>query len=1276
MKKIFNKKLLSTIAVLAVSGTVAVSTTALAACTNNGNGGGGDETPEIVGKTYYVSATGTAENDGSSIDNPTSITLLNSLDLAAGDTIYLLPGTYTWNASWRTHDKNGLGLIVGASGASKGNIKIINAAYDENSGYTGTEKKVTLDFSRMEFDGNNRGVQINGDYVYWYGIDICGAGDNGMYIGGSFNTVEYCDFYNNRDTGLQLGRAESAYNSINEWPSYNLIKNCTSHNNYDDETYGENADGFAAKLTVGYGNVFDGCIAYRNSDDGWDLYAKSDSGNIGCVIIYNCVAFENGYLEYTQEYNHSKLNYNQAFNEPNLNSFKTRDGDGNGFKLGGSVMEGDVKMYNCLAFQNRMHGVTDNSNPGYLKVEGVTSYDNSAAIDDNPSSPTFGQVISTDNSDGHGNIDVARQTYSYNTVKNVLSVKSPIAKSLDNDAYRGSVINSLLNYDGKTNVIKGAIDANTKISSAKKYTKQVAALSPSDVFKQVPVVLEDGAYTYNLSGCKDSDNALKDTVHYKYRNADGSINMGDILAVKDDFDFSQYLGSGVTAGSTLNKTSWKDYTHFADDNLLDGVNNDVYARLLKAKETLTINSDESAVYQDFEVPTMLTGCTVNWTTDSDLLTIGKKTELSISKSEYITVGVLRPANDETVNLTAKISYLNRSITKNFELTIKKDVPTIGGIYIRVPETDDLYQDGGKIIMDAYKLYGEPVLEVENGAYYNGTLLNESQYIKETMYEFAASTKAEFVPASGFMTNHPGVYRITHKITLADGSDSASITYQIFVASTGAEIDFASDSGANVSVYRDGYTIAGELTNVTGKLYTVASKSPITFDSAESLIGHENVETESFRATEISFNFANENSEGYHIYYVLTNVDGDKTSKVYHVEIGTVDISTQADFMKIAGGQQVSGEVVAHTIYLLKADLDFASTSWNAKTDKFMGVLNGQGHKISNVTVNGASGAKNVGLFSQVDGGTIMNIKFDKIVIDGKDEVTGLVARSYGGYFHNIQITNIRVIGAKQRVGGLIAQVYDGATPTEVSQVSIVNPLPTLTATGEIDTSANEGELYYISADGNRAAGIIGFIQGNNPIKNSIIVHVSDCYVESYIKSSGYSVSSIVGEYNENGQKTIADLNGWELNLTITHCVSAGILNSTGTGRIGGMLGYHNGAGALTIFGCLSLQTTYYKQALLTAAQKNQSATIGNFSTSAEVSITNCVSLMEEYNTDYDVSTYSEYALSLGKTLQDAGNSNWIDYTEIDVNTKWTLVFSSGTTLKKPYVALNFLGNWD
>ena len=1275
MKKKFSKKLLSAIAVIAVTGTAGVA--AFAACTPKDEGG--ENTPPVEpvdkGKTYFVATNGSSSNDGLSIDKPQSITLLNSEDLAAGDTVYLIPGTYEWSASWKTHDKNGYGLLVSASGKAGANIRIVNAAYDKDSGYTGTDKKVTLDFSGMEFDSNNRGVQIYGNYIYWYGIDVCGAGDNGLYIGGSYNTVEYSEFYNNRDTGLQLGRSESSYNSINQWPSYNLIKNCTSHNNYDDETYGENADGFAAKLTVGYGNVFDGCIAYRNSDDGWDLYAKSDSGNIGCVIIYNSVAFENGYLEYTQAENHDKVNYNAQYDEPETNSYKTRDGDGNGFKLGGSVMEGDVRLYNCLSFQNRMHGVTDNSNPGYIKVEGVTAYDNSAAIDNDPDSATFGQVVSIQNHDTHSNIDLARQSYSYNTVKNVLSVKSGIAKSLDNDAYRGSVMNSLLTAGAKTNVVKGSLDADTK-AAKETYTQQIDALNAEDVFEKLPVVATaaDGAtaYTYNISGLKDSDNTATEMIHNKYRNADHSINMGDILAVKSGFDFSEHFGAGVKAGSVLNLTKWEDYTHFTKDDLLEGVESNVYARLLKAKETLTINSDEDAVYQDFDVPAMITGCTVNWTSDSELLKIGKlvQPDPSISGAEYITIGVTRPANDEKAVLTATISYLNYSVTKTFALTVKQDSPSIGGLVVRVTETDEVYQDGGKVIMDAYKQYGEPVLEVSNGAYYNGKLLDDTQYTVETVYEFAPSAKEDYTPVSGFMVNHSGVYRITHKVTLvSDPAKTESMTYQIFVAATSAEVDF--DGAASVSVFRDGYIIAGNLTNVTGTLYTVASETELSELTAEGIKTYEGALRNDFKATSISFSYANANSKGYHVYYALANADGKVTSQLYHDEIKTAEISTEENFMKITGGK-LDNEDVSKTIYLLKKDLDFSGKTWSAGTTAFSGLLNGQGHTVSGITRSADVNDKtDKGIFPQVKGGTIMNIKFDNINLSGKQR-TAIVSRVYGGYFHNIAITNLMINGSDQRTGGLIGQVYEGATPTAVSQVSIVNPIPELNADGSVKSDA-EGEKYYITSTGNRVGGIIGYIQTNNPITDDLEIRISDCYVNSYIACGGSGVSSIVAQYDENGQLTNAERSGYKFMLEITNCVSAGVLVDTGTGRIGGMLGYHSGAGPLRVTGCVSIQTEYYKGALISTSQKNQSPTIGGFSTSGDVRIADCVSLMEEYNTDYDVNVYSAYALSLGKSLKDSGADNWIDKTGFDFETKWSYVFDgSGPELKAPYLTLNFI----
>ena len=83
--------------------------------------------------------------------------------------------------------------------------------------------------------------------------------------------------------------------NFNQWPAHNTILNCSSYLNAD-KGY-EDADGFAAKLTVGQGNVFDGCIAAYNADDGWDLFAKVQSGsNWSGNDSELCGQFKNGYI--------------------------------------------------------------------------------------------------------------------------------------------------------------------------------------------------------------------------------------------------------------------------------------------------------------------------------------------------------------------------------------------------------------------------------------------------------------------------------------------------------------------------------------------------------------------------------------------------------------------------------------------------------------------------------------------------------------------------------------------------------------------------------------------------------------------------------------------------------------------------------------------------------------------------------------------------------------------------------------------------------------------
>lgn len=204
----------------------------------------------------------------------------------------------------------------------------------------------------IDFVKKSEGVVLSGDYWHVKGIDFTRSAPNtkGFTVGGNHNTVESSRFYANGDTGLQISSTDGS-TDFAQWPSYNLILNSESFDNMDPSN--NNADGFAAKLTSGVGNVFRGDIAHHNIDDGWDLYTKAGSGATGAVIIEDSIAYSNG----------------------TLTNGKVGDGDKNGFKLGGEGIHVPHMIRNSLAFGNGANGFTSNSNPG-VKSENNIAFDN------------------------------------------------------------------------------------------------------------------------------------------------------------------------------------------------------------------------------------------------------------------------------------------------------------------------------------------------------------------------------------------------------------------------------------------------------------------------------------------------------------------------------------------------------------------------------------------------------------------------------------------------------------------------------------------------------------------------------------------------------------------------------------------------------------------------------------------------------------------------------------------------------------------------------------
>lgn len=282
---------------------------------------------EIKGENIYTSPKGFGFNEGTK-DSP--LNLESALLFAKpGQTILLEGGVYNIGKQL---------IIERGNDGEENRAKTLKSVDGE---------RAILRFSKSADKG---GLVIWGNYWNVENVDITNTpdGSKGLQVAGSFNTISFVNAYNCGDTGIQI--SGSSLNSPSLWPHDNTVQYCISHDNSD--LAQNNADGFAAKLTVGENNLFSYCISYSNIDDGWDLYSKMETGPIGRVTIKNCIAYANGRL-----------------------SNGEGSGDGNGFKLGGDGISVNHTIENSISFNNSTNGLTSNSNPS-LTIINCTLYNN------------------------------------------------------------------------------------------------------------------------------------------------------------------------------------------------------------------------------------------------------------------------------------------------------------------------------------------------------------------------------------------------------------------------------------------------------------------------------------------------------------------------------------------------------------------------------------------------------------------------------------------------------------------------------------------------------------------------------------------------------------------------------------------------------------------------------------------------------------------------------------------------------------------------------------
>ncbi|MDS0524671.1 right-handed parallel beta-helix repeat-containing protein [Clostridium sp. SHJSY1] len=266
-----------------------------------------------------------------------TVSSLGTIDAKAATTITVNAGGNLSSALSKA--KNGDTILV------NGTVKSGSLNIPAGITLKGNGKMAKIDFAGTKTGARGLTVNTNGSTIQ--DLEICNAGDNGIYVQGSSNKFINLNVHDNGDAGVQISNGGAN----------NYLKKVYSHNNADVPTKGENADGFAIKLHSGVGNVLEDCVAENNTDDGYDLYAAH-----GAVTFINCQANNNGA------------------------TIKGVSGDGNGFKLGGADNKtpGQAahldpwahKLTNCSAKGNKKNGFDRNNQNGVVTMDGCTGDSN------------------------------------------------------------------------------------------------------------------------------------------------------------------------------------------------------------------------------------------------------------------------------------------------------------------------------------------------------------------------------------------------------------------------------------------------------------------------------------------------------------------------------------------------------------------------------------------------------------------------------------------------------------------------------------------------------------------------------------------------------------------------------------------------------------------------------------------------------------------------------------------------------------------------------------
>lgn len=290
------------------------------------------------GRSWYVAADGDDAAAGS-LAQPFATVQRAQQAASASDTVFIRGGTYAMKEAQIAARKGIFARIVVLDKSGAPGKPITYRAYQDEkpvfdcSQVKPREQRVTAFFVSGSWL-RVQGLEVTGVQVTMKGHtqSICFESD------GSHNIFERLALHDGQAIGIYHVRG-----------SDNLFLNCDAWNNRDytsEDGKGGNVDGFGCHPTKGStNNVFRGCRAWFNSDDGYDCIGAAEP-----VTFENCWAFYNGY-------------------SPEFENLA----DGNGFKAGGygarpverlpkPIPRHTIRF--CVAAGNKNSGFYANHHPG------------------------------------------------------------------------------------------------------------------------------------------------------------------------------------------------------------------------------------------------------------------------------------------------------------------------------------------------------------------------------------------------------------------------------------------------------------------------------------------------------------------------------------------------------------------------------------------------------------------------------------------------------------------------------------------------------------------------------------------------------------------------------------------------------------------------------------------------------------------------------------------------------------------------------------------------